>query len=416
MGFLPKPRFWLGLSLGVLVLSTLAYLWVLRHDLEVHQRLDARAIHQLITNRLLGHLELANMLPPSAPSYLRSLTWLTDELQGQPFLYGVMVWGDKGIFFNSFPGGRGPFDQRPECPFEREVGGIFYLCQSITLWPDKELFVLVGVEQSFKQEVWREGLVHGGIILGGGILVLLGVGLYLERLQRRSELLEARLAENQKLATVGKMASLLAHEIRNPLNTLSMGIQMLRELGGVRPEILERMDREVRRLETLAGEFLSLARGIRVRPCLVRLKDLLASFLPALILLAEMKRIKLRVYLPDGEGALEADPRWLSRALENLLRNALEATPEGGEVSLRIYLEAEDMVFMIQDNGPGIAPEDRKRIFDPFFSRKPDGFGLGLFIVERVIQAHGGSIDLESQPGRGALFRVRIPRKGSGNG
>ncbi len=406
-------RIWLGLGMGSLLILTLAYLFVLHHDLREHQRLDALAIHQLVTARILGHLELVRLLPPSAPAYLKGLAWLTDELQGQPLLSGVMVWTKEGPLLNSFPEAISPLAKKLlKCPLELEKDGVFYLCREVRGWPGPGLFILVGVDESFKQDVWREGLLHGLVILAGGVAILLGLGLYLEGLRRKEEKLRETLAESQRLATVGRMAAMLTHEIRNPLNTLSMGVQMLREVGEVRPEILDRMGREIHRLSSLAEELLSLARGIKVDLRPVSLKDVVREALASPKALAEMKGVEIKVFPLPEDSILWADLRWLVRALENLLRNAVEASPAGKTVELRITVSPEETVFTIKDQGPGISPEDQRRIFDPFFSRKREGFGLGLFIVERVVKAHGGRIILSSHPGRGTSFEVHIPSGG----
>jgi two-component system sensor histidine kinase HydH len=259
--------------------------------------------------------------------------------------------------------------------------------------------------------------------IGAGIAILiLGVAFgYVLRLLHRTRLLEAQAQMDDRLAFVGALAAGLAHEIRNPLNVLSMNLQMLEE------EMVERtpsgtavdarvyltaLQGEIRRLSTLVNNFLSYARPHQPR---FESKDLnailrdLATFLrPEFENRKLTLQLDLSAYLPP----VDLDEALIRQAMLNLLINATQVLKEGGTVKVtsRVGPQGEAIVT-VEDDGPGIPPADRERIFEVFFSSRGGGTGLGLPIAARIMQAHGGSIAVESEIGKGARFILTLPRR-----
>lgn len=220
----------------------------------------------------------------------------------------------------------------------------------------------------------------------------------------------------ERLAAVGTLAAGLAHEVRNPLNSATLQLQVLRrrlERGQSSAEallpVMEVVHDEINRLDRLVTDFLAFARPhpLTLEPTI--LHELVASVAEQLRPEAEAVGVHIEVAVDPSTGTVEADPLRLRQVLLNLLRNAIEALTQRGTVTVRTQpADAEGYVsVLIEDTGPGI-PEDAP-IFDAFYTTKSSGTGLGLAIAHRIVQEHGGSIRFESRAGQ-TCFTVRLPQ------
>jgi two-component system sensor histidine kinase PilS (NtrC family) len=222
--------------------------------------------------------------------------------------------------------------------------------------------------------------------------------------------MEARMRQADRLATIGRLSANIAHEIRNPLASLSGAIEALATeecSGEARVRLSAIVLRESDRLNQIIRDFLSYARPA---PLDVRRLDVAEVLDEVLVLLehrSEPGRVKIVRELPPGL-VWEVDPQQLRQAVWNLCLNALEATPEG-ELRLRAAIEGGRLIIEVTDTGEGIVPEDLLHVFEPFYSTKPQGSGLGLALVHRVVQDHGGDIDVRSAPGFGTTFTLSLP-------
>ena len=252
-------------------------------------------------------------------------------------------------------------------------------------------------------------------------LAVLGIGfLYVLHLIRRIRRLEEAKIQADRRATVGFLARGLAHEIRNPLNAMNMNLQMLEEeLQGVPQlagsdwaELLHDTKKEVKRLGDLVASFLDYARGTPVQ---LERRDLNAE-------LREVARLFQADFATHGvELALDVEPdlpRWeiddkqFRQALINLMVNARQVLGAGGRVVLRSRLgSGGDVILEVEDDGPGIPSEALPRIFEPFFTTKGGGTGLGLAIAQQIVERHHGRLEVESTPGVGTIFRIRLLRR-----
>ncbi len=226
---------------------------------------------------------------------------------------------------------------------------------------------------------------------------------------------QSRAVASERLAAIGKMAAHVTHEIRNPLSSISLNIELLEEelageaLPGEARDLLASITREVERLGNLSEEYLRLARIPTAR--------MEAEDLGALVLdLAKFSRpeferagTELRVDVAPGLPATLFDEAQLRQAVLNLLRNAREAMPEGGVVELSVVAESARVLLTVSDRGGGIPDAIRERVFDPFFSTKGEGTGLGLAITRRIVEAHGGTLDCAPRDGGGTVFRISLP-------
>lgn len=227
-----------------------------------------------------------------------------------------------------------------------------------------------------------------------------------------------------RLAVLGRFTSAVAHEIRNPLTGIAAGIQYInrsRELSAEHRENISFILNEVDRLNRIITDLFKVAKPRDLLCQRTSVKDLVDRSFQSIGSLFADKGIDFRVALEDNVPLIEVDPDQIQQVLINLLKNAAEAVPERGIVSVTgkrygggdptvVREKDRDMVCIeITDNGPGIALEDRERVFEPFFSRKKGGTGLGLFVSQSIVQHHQGRISISSEPGRGTSFRVYVP-------
>jgi two-component system sensor histidine kinase AtoS len=224
---------------------------------------------------------------------------------------------------------------------------------------------------------------------------------------------EAQLIRSEKLAALGELAAGIAHEIRNPLTSINILIQSLTETfpsGNAHREDLQVIEEEISRINEIVDQFLRFAKPV---PPLLAKADVLSVFEETLQLLRpqiEKNRIivekEFRVLPP-----ISMDREQMKQVILNLLLNAVQAMPKGGHLTVRgQVLESDRWIKLsIQDSGIGIPKEDLNKLFDPFFSTKEGGVGLGLSIAHRIVDQHHGKIEVESAPGKGTLLAVWLP-------
>lgn len=225
----------------------------------------------------------------------------------------------------------------------------------------------------------------------------------------------------QRLAQLGTLLAGFAHEVRNPLSTIGLNLQLVledfREAESTRDKRthkrLSTVEGEVRRLQTILEGFLSYARAPEPKLAEVDLNQRLRAFLE--FQEPEMKdaSVSLRFYPGAGVGEVACDWDHVQGAIGNLLRNAKDATPAGGEVLVSTLREGDFVTVRVTDTGEGIPQEQVARVLEPYFSTKKGGTGLGLPTARRVAEEHGGTLTLQSEPGKGTQFMLRLPVRGS---
>lgn len=257
------------------------------------------------------------------------------------------------------------------------------------------------------QPLWFLETIGTALLLAAAIA---GCGWLTSRTRRR----EQEQAHGEHLAQIGLLASGLAHEIRNNLNAMYSQIALLRKhLPATEESAYRRIDqieKAVIELEELVSTFLAFARPAKDHLEEVDLSELIARLLDFLTLDLEQSQVKIRTELAPNLPPLYVDAGKLKQALLNLIINARQAMPEGGTLTLRACpTERGEVLLEVSDTGCGIPEEHRPRIFQTFFSTKPEGTGLGLAIVKRTIEDLGGRITFDSQVGRGTTFRIYLP-------
>ena len=246
-----------------------------------------------------------------------------------------------------------------------------------------------------------------------------------EQLEQNQSLLEERIAERtrelqesqaqvlhqEKMAAFGLLAAGIAHEVGNPLTSISTLIQLLerRDLDEYTRERLGLVNTQLTRIQTILRELVTFGRpasDTRGRVCLREIVD------EALGIAKYYKGVKsrdVRADVPADLPAFTGVRDQLVQVFFNLVLNAIDATGKGGKVLIEARAAGKELIVTVSDDGQGIAPEHKDRLFSPYFTTKRHGTGLGLFVTSKLMQAHGGSVTYDSAPGRGTTFRLVFP-------
>jgi len=233
------------------------------------------------------------------------------------------------------------------------------------------------------------------------------VALAVQRAQAVSELHDAR-----RLAALGQFAAAIAHDIRTPLTSISMNVQILRRKLQLTDDDREHLDialEELARLDRSVAEILDFAKPVKLTSEPIDIAELIETTKKNLTPVLFERGVGVRVEPPDSL-TVHGDPQRLRQVLTNLVDNAANASRPGTEVTLRASATDDHHIEIeIEDHGRGIGVDDLPRIFEPFYTTRPDGTGLGLAIVHKVIRAHGGDIKVRSTLGGGATFTITLP-------
>lgn len=303
--------------------------------------------------------------------------------------------------------------------------GVYYLD------PDRESFsfdpdYIFGVFE-FTQDMTKEyeGIIRFQfLVVGLSILIMALIFVVLLLVVRKAEIiienrvleqqeLEAQLNQAERLATLGEMVASVSHEIKNPLGIIRSTAELLAESAEahqISKRLSEVIIEESTRLNNIVTEFLDFARPSTPNLQDCRLEEIIQKNLNFLQPEFEKRGIQVQSNLQGRAFELRADQDLLYRAFLNIMLNAVQAMNRGGVLQVKAAKEKDHYEIEIEDNGPGVSPENMQKIFNPFFTTKERGTGLGLSIVKKIIEGHRGTIKLESMQGRGTKVKVRLPR------
>lgn len=235
----------------------------------------------------------------------------------------------------------------------------------------------------------------------------------------RDELKEshARLIQSEKLAAIGQFAASIVHEMRSPLSSIKMNTRLLSreaDKDSVEAKHLGLADREITRMEMMLTELLDYSKPITLSKMKIEVSNLARSCIDAVRERSDKKKVVLDLNLGRAPASTIADQEQLYRAIVNLLNNSIEACSEGGLVGLRVLgAGSEEIQIIVEDNGRGMSERVTSRIFDPFFTTREGGIGLGMNIVKKVVEAHQGSIEVQSEEGKGTTICIQLPIEGN---
>jgi PAS domain S-box-containing protein len=228
------------------------------------------------------------------------------------------------------------------------------------------------------------------------------------------ESINTQLQVSERLAALGRITAGVAHEVKNPLNSMRLWLENLKEsLSGTSDngaqQAVQVLDKEIDRLDAVVKRFLDFTRPMEVRLEATQLADVLKEVLE--IAKPQLRKSKVHVaeLLPINVPEVYVDRALLKQAVLNLVLNAIEAMPNGGQLRLVLSRRGEMAEITVADTGRGIPLENRQKIFQLFFTTRPGGSGIGLASTFRIVQLHNGSIDFTSEVGRGTTFRIELP-------
>jgi PAS domain S-box-containing protein len=247
----------------------------------------------------------------------------------------------------------------------------------------------------------------------------IGRSAILRDVTQRKHLEEEKLRA-ERLAVIGTMSARLAHEIRNPLSSITLNVELVRdeiealtksrsEAGQEARALLQSLDSEVRRIQRVTEDYLQFARMPKPRRETVQFNEVISQGLAFMESLFEATHVTVQTKFDPAVPAFQADESQLWQAVLNLVRNAIEAMPKGGALTVRTEHRAPHIVLTVSDTGKGMTEEERHQLFKPFYSTKTGGTGLGLPLTQQIIAEHGGQIRCESAPGHGTTFIIELP-------
>lgn len=269
---------------------------------------------------------------------------------------------------------------------------------------------------ALRKELYRK---LGWALGVSALLLVLGFA-YVIWAYKRGKVLQLAARKADQMAYVGTLASGLAHEIRNPLNSMNMNIQLLQEElqdrsipdpGDVN-EMFDSTRREIQRLEKLVSSFLSYARPTQVQFVTTNLNRLITELVEFLGSEIKTRKIRLQLDLDEKLPDLELDEGQVRQALLNVIQNAIQVLEPGGGLKIETRFAAGDrLLVIIEDKGPGITARELEQIFKVFYSTRRGGTGLGLPIAQRIAELHGGGIKVESNVGVGTRVTLIFPQR-----
>jgi two-component system, NtrC family, sensor histidine kinase HydH len=266
---------------------------------------------------------------------------------------------------------------------------------------NKKCFLLIS-KNSFKDSEGRENTV------------------YLFRDLTHQKQLELQMERKERMTAMGELASGVAHEIRNPLNTIGTIVQQLKKdfkPQNDEPEYLELTElvySEVKRINETIQDFLRFSRPEKIQPQVFELENFISQLQTQYKAACQERQIKFNKEL-NWHGVVVWDYRQMKQVFINLIQNAIEAVEKEGEINLQIdALNDSELQIILRDNGPGINEEAKKRMFNLYYTTKAKGTGIGLSIVQRIVYEHGGIIEVDSEPGNGTMFFIKMPMRVEG--
>ncbi len=324
--------------------------------------------------------------------------------EDDPFLKSSLQ--GKRVLFRHYPSSKGEvFEVVKPFSFKEKTMGLI----RIGYTPEEIQPVL----RQIKKNVFLS--VFFFIILGISAITLIWVNQ--NRHLKKMKEMEDRVQLAERISSLGHLAAGVAHEIRNPLNAIGMGLQRLkREFlpsdESKREEYIsfaELILKEIRRVNDIIEQFLTLSRPFQLNLRESSLQDLLGSLVILFQEEASALGIRLQTEIPSDLPRLPVDPEKLTQALINIMRNGMQAMGQGGVLRLEAKSLKEGLEVTISDAGSGIPPEQMEKIFDYYYTTKEKGVGLGLPIAHRIIEAHGGQLKIESRAGVGTKVTVTLP-------
>jgi signal transduction histidine kinase len=231
--------------------------------------------------------------------------------------------------------------------------------------------------------------------------------------QESVEVIESELELSRRMAAIGRLTSGVGHEVKNPINAIVVHLELLKtklgDTGASASRHLEVIDSEIHRLDRVVQTLVDFSRPVEVKLVEYDLRHVVADVVTLAGAEMSTRQVLLNSRLPAYPVVAKVDVDLLKQAVLNVVQNGAQAMPEGGRLEVFLFEEGKSAVIQVEDQGGGISEELRERIFDLYFTTKKGGSGIGLAMTYRILQLHHGSIDVQSELGRGSVFQLRIP-------
>ena len=313
--------------------------------------------------------------------------------------------------------------QRLSAIVERSEGKRYLeVVKSIVLYESNLGFLKIGLSLEAMDIAWYNSLRAIAIlsltVFAAGILGMAAIFHNQNSYLQQVKALENEVLQRERLSAMGNLSAAVAHEVRNPLNAISMGLQRLKmefqpaEDNDQYSRLTELMLGEAHRLNSIVEQFLSLARPVEIKAEALPVPEILKELAALQESHARESSVQIRVITAPNLPPLSADPSHLTQVLLNLMLNGLQAMPAGGTLTLEAKTSNGNFIIAVSDTGSGIAADNLRRIFEPYFTTSANGTGLGLAISRRIIEDHGGKITVTSEVGQGARFEISLPLNG----
>jgi signal transduction histidine kinase len=238
--------------------------------------------------------------------------------------------------------------------------------------------------------------------------------------QESVEVIENELELSRRMAAIGRLTSGVGHEVKNPINAIVVHLELLKTKlgtnGSPSNRHLEVIDSEIHRLDRVVQTLVDFSRPVEVKLVEYDLRHVVADVVTLAAAEMSTRQVDLTSQLPDYPLTAKVDVDLLKQALLNVVQNGAQAMPEGGKLEVMLLEEGKFAIIQVQDQGAGISEELREKIFDLYFTTKKGGSGIGLAMTYRILQLHHGSIDVQSELGRGSVFQLRIPLSATDRG
>jgi signal transduction histidine kinase len=397
--------------LGVFVFYSLAS-FLGQADLK--KRTEVLVRDQLLATADILRVTVSHLLDEGTPPKEA----LDSTLSGEDIYFMALLDAEKNVLaWNSRFEGYLPLSLREVRPGESGIidspaGKIFSELSTVTAKDGRRFYLYLGYALSGMEEMIalsrRTAFLLSGLILLAGALFFRALFQIQSRFMAKAREAEAERLEKERFREVSAFTSGVAHEIKNPLNSLALLIELLIQKAPAETRgNLELGKSQVRTIARIVDRFSSAVKPVRPVASALDLEDVLR--LAAGSFAAEDPEASTRLRVEAEPGVrLTGDGDLLVQALLNLLKNAAEASPST-PVRMEGRRNGKRVEIWVRDEGPGIPPETMSRIFEPFYTTKEKGTGIGLFLAKKIVEAHGGTIEARSRDGEGTEFRIELP-------
>jgi signal transduction histidine kinase len=322
----------------------------------------------------------------------------------------ILGWSSR--FEGYLPLSQKNFREGESWIIDSPAGMIFNIFSSFTSSDQRTYFIYLGYSLRGLEEMIAHSrksfFILFGMIAGVGIIFFLGIYQLQKHYLRKEKEAEIERREKERYREISAFTSGIAHEIKNPLNSLALLFELFEKK--VPQEFHQEIslgNKEVRSISRIIDQFSAALKPLNLKKEKFSLKSLIGDIITSLEKERGSAHVKIQ-YSEERRVILNADKGLLSQVFLNILRNSLEATEEG-DIVVQAKEHRSKIFITIRDTGKGLSEEEREHIFDPFFSRKKEGMGIGLYLTEKIIEAHDGKIECESRLGKGTAFSIQLP-------